>query len=146
MNDFLSKSRNLLLKEYRLRLIEIEIELHKARHVRGDNRIQRYFNSTPIRNAFARWMVYAVYKNKYFNITQLSKGLYTNRQTISSIIKDCEDEGFIIVRRDGKNVDCKAATMLVEKMEEYCDWRRDLSKDTWESLLVLNTFEKYMSN
>ena len=146
MNDFLSKSRNLLLKEYRLRLIEIEIELHKARHVRGDNRIQRYFNSTQIRNAFARWMVYAVYKNKYFNITQLSKGLYTNRQTISSIIKDCEDEGYIIVRRDGKSVDCKAAPILVEKMEEYCNWRRELSQDIWESLLVLNTFEKKNSN
>lgn len=145
MNRDLINCYNSLLRQYRLRLIEIEINLHKRRGVAGNTKIQRYFNSTQIRNTFARWMVHAVYTNKHYNITQLAKGLNTNRQTISSIIKDCEGEGYIVVRRVGKTTNCKASTILVEKMEDYCEWRRDLSKDIWESLLALNTFEKYTS-
>lgn len=144
MSNNKSKIYNDLLTSYRLNLVEIEMKLYEARLIRGNNKIQRYFNSTPIRNAFARWMVYAAYKNQYFNITQLSKDLHTNRQTISSIIKDCEEEAYIIVKRIGKNTECKAAPILIEKMEDYCDWRRELSKDIWEALLLLNTFEKYL--
>ena len=35
-----------LKQQYRLSLIKIEMELHKARQTRMDNNVQRYFNST----------------------------------------------------------------------------------------------------
>ena len=136
-----------LKQQYRLSLIKIEIELHKARQTRMDNNVQRYFNSTPIRNAFARWMVYGAYVNKFYSITELVKELYSNRQTISTIIKECEEYKFIIVKRSKNTTKCQAAPILIEKMEDYCDWRRKLGKDTVaRSLLTLTTFEELMLN
>jgi hypothetical protein len=136
-----------LKHQYRLRLIKIEMELHKARQTRMDNNVQRYFNSTPIRNAFARWMVYGVYVNKFYNITELVNELHSNRQTISTIIKECEEYKFIIVKRSKNTTKCQAALLLIEKMEDYCDWRRKLAKDTvGHSLLTLTSFEQLMQN
>ena len=136
-----------LKQEYRLRLIKIEMELHKARQVRIDNNVERYFNSTPIRNAFARWMVYGSYVNKFYSITELVNELYSNRQTISTIIKECEEYKFIIVKRTSNTTRCQAAPLLIEKMENYCDWRRKLAKDTvGDSLLTLSSFEELMQN
>ena len=136
-----------LKQKYRLKLIKIEMELHKARQVRMDNNVQRYFNSTPIRNAFARWMVYGSYVNKFYSITELVNELYSNRQTISTIIKECEEYKFIIVKRTSNTTKCQAAPLLIEKMEDYCDWRRKLAKDTvGDSLLTLSSFEELMQN
>ena len=136
-----------LKQQYRLSLIKIEMELHKARQTRMDNNVQRYFNSTPIRNAFARWMVYGAYVNKFYSITELVNELHTNRQTISTIIKECEAYKFIIVKRASNTTKCQASPSLIEKMEDYCDWRRKLAKDTvGHSLLTLTSFEELMQN
>ena len=136
-----------LKQQYRLKLIKIEMELHKARQLRIDNNVDRYFNSTPIRNAFARWMVYGSYVNKFYSITELVNELHTNRQTISTMIKECEAYKFIIVKRTSNTTKCQASPLLIEKMEDYCDWRRKLGKDTVaRSLLTLTTFEELMQN
>ena len=136
-----------LKQQYRIRIIKIEMELHKARQTRMDNNVQRYFNSTPIRNAFARWMVYGAYVNKFYSISELVNELHTNRQTISTIIKECEEYKFIIVKRTRNTTTCQAAPLLIEKMENYCEWRRKLSKNTVvNSLLTLTSFEELMQN
>ena len=136
-----------LKQQYRLKLIKIEMELHKARQTRMDNNVQRYFNSTPIRNAFARWMVYGAYVNIFYSITELVNELHTNRQTISTMIKECEAYKFIIVKRAKNTTKCQASPSLIEKMEDYCDWRRKLAKDTvGHSLLTLTSFEELMQN
>jgi DNA-binding transcriptional regulator YhcF (GntR family) len=92
--------------------------------------VQRYFNSTPIKNAFARWMTYGVYTNRFYTITELVKEMHSNRQTISTMINECEAEGFIVVKRKGSTVACQASDLLVEKMEEYCEWRKELTRST----------------
>jgi hypothetical protein len=125
-----------LKQQYRLNLIKIEMELHKARQTRMDNNVQRYFNSTPIRNAFARWMVYGAYVNIFYSITELVNELHTNRQTISTMIKECEAYKFIIVVRSSNTTKCQASPLLIEKMEDYCDWRRKLGKDTVAPFLI----------
>ena len=136
-----------LKQQYRIRIIKIEMELHKARQTRMDNNVQRYFNSTPIRNAFARWMVYGAYVDKFYSITELVNELHTNRQTISTIIKECETYKFIIVKRTKNTTKCQAGPLLIEKMEHYCDWRRKLAKDiAGHSLLTLTSFEELMQN
>ena len=43
---------NYLLLEYRKKVMKVEMEVFQARQTRMLNKIQRYFNSTPIRNAF----------------------------------------------------------------------------------------------
>ena len=119
-----------LLMDYRMKILEIEMSIHKARQTRMLNKVQRYFNSTPIKNAFARWMVYGVYTSKFYMISDLVKEMHTNRQTISTMINECEAEGYIIVKREGSTVACQATTLLVEKMEDYCEWRKELTQST----------------
>ena len=110
------------------------------------NKIQRYFNSTPLRNAFARWMTNAFYENQFYTITHLVKEMHTNRQTVSNMINECEIEGYIIVERKGKTVSCQASQTLVEKMNEYCKWRKEITELTvgkaYNDLVI---FERWMS-
>ena len=119
-----------LLMDYRMKIVEIEMGVHQARQTRMMNKVQRYFNSTPIKNAFARWMTYAVYTNRFYTISELVNEMHSNRQTISTMINECEAEGYIIVKREGATVSCQAKPLLVEKMEEYCEWRKELTKST----------------
>ena len=126
--------------------MQIEMEIFKARQTRMLNKIQRYFNSTPLRNAFARWMTNAFYENQFYTITHLVKEMHTNRQTVSNMINECEIEGYIIVERKGKTVSCQASQTLVEKMNEYCKWRKEITELTvgkaYNDLVI---FERWMS-
>jgi len=119
-----------LLMDYRMKILEIEMGVHQARQTRMENKVQRYFNSTPIKNAFARWMTYGVYTNKFYTISEIVKEMHSNRQTISTMISECEAEGFIVVKREGKTVSCQATDLLVEKMQDYCEWRKELTQST----------------
>ena len=110
--------------------MEVEMRVFQARQTRMLNKIQRYFNSTPLRNAFARWMVYAYYEKKFYSISYLAKQMHTNRQTISKILRECEQEEYIVVQRFGKTVSCQASVSLVEKSNDYTDWRKELTKST----------------
>ena len=126
--------------------MKIEMEIFKARQTRMINKIQRYFNSTPLRNAFARWMVNAFYENEFYTITHLVKEMHTNRQTISNMINECEKEGYIIVIRKGKTVSCQASQSLVEKSNDYCKWRKKITELTvGKAYNDLVQFEKLMS-
>jgi predicted DNA-binding protein YlxM (UPF0122 family) len=92
-------------------------------------------------------MVYGAYVNKFYSITELVNELHTNRQTVSTIIKECEAYKFIIVKRTSNTTTCQAAPLLIEKMEDYCDWRRKLAKDNvGHILLTLTSFEELMQN
>ena len=136
---------NHLLLEYRRCVMKIEMEIFKARQTRMINKIQRYFNSTPLRNAFARWMVNAFYENRFYTISHLVKEMHTNRQTISNMISECEKEGYISVERVGKTVSCQATLLLVENMNDYCKWRKGITELTLgEAYNDLVQFEKWM--
>ena len=134
---------DLLKQDFRKKIILIEMKIHQARQIRMENKVQRYFNSTPIRNAFARWMAYAFYEKEYYSITYLVKEMSTNRQTISNMISDCEAEGFIKVIRSGTTVTCQASDLLMDKVEDYCNFRKELTKYTiGNSYKALIEFEK----
>ena len=137
---------NHLLLEYRKCVMKIEMEIFKARQTRMLNKIQRYFNSTPLRNAFARWMVNAFYENRFYTITYLVNEMHTNRQTISTMVNECEKEGYVTVVRHGKTVSCQANQALIEKMNDYCEWRKEITKLTvGKAYNNLVQFEKLMS-
>lgn len=136
-----------LIHKYNIEQVRLEMKTHQALQKRMDNKIQRYFNSTPIRNAFAMWMTYATYDNRTYTIQELVDEIGSNRQTISNIVKDCEAEGWIEVdRADGNTADCKAKAILVETMEDYCDCRRTLVNSVvGEAFIDLRNFERTMS-
>ena len=134
-----------LENQYVMKTLEIEMATHKARQTRMDNKVQRYFNSTPLRNAFARWMTYAVYANRWYTITELVQDMHSNRQSISTIINECEAENWIIVIRTSNSVKCRASAELTEKMVKYCMWRKEITKSTIGTAFnALYNFEQLM--
>ena len=138
--------QNDLIIEHNKKLMKIEMMLHIARQTRMSNRLQRYFNSTPLRNAFARWMAYAFFDNKFYTISQLAEEMHTNRQSISKMVNECESENYIIVKRQGKTVECRASSLLMEKIYDYCNWRQKLTKEIiGKSYYDLVKYESMMS-
>ena len=117
-----------LLNDYRMKILEVEMAVFQARQTRSMTKIQRYFNSTPIKNAFSRWMVYGAYANRFYTITELVNEMHSNRQTISTMIDECEAEGWIEVQKKGATVSCQASQPLIEAMEMYCEWRKDIAQ------------------
>lgn len=135
-----------LIKEYNRNLMKVEMNLHVARQTRMLNKIQRYFNSTPLKNGFARWMATAYYDNEFYTISRIAKEMKTNRQTISKIVSECEKENYIIVKRIGKTVESKASPLLMKKINDYCNWRHKLTKETiGKSYSELMKYESMMS-
>ena len=127
-------------------LMKIEMNLYAARQTRMLNKVQRYFNSTPLRNAFARWMAYAYYENEFYTISRLVNEMHTNRQTMSKMISECEIENYIIVKRKGKTVACQASPLLIDKVNDYCNFRKELTKETiGRSYYNLTQFESWMN-
>lgn len=135
-----------LIYKYNVEVCLLEMKTHQAKQKRIENKIQRYFNSTPIRNAFARWMTYATYTNRTYTIQELVHEIGSNRQTISDIVKDCEAEGWIEVDRRDNRCDCKASPILVEKFEDYANHKRTLLNNiAGVAFSDLRNFEKTMS-
>jgi len=135
-----------LIHKYNVEICALEMKLHQARQTRMDNKLKRYFNSTPIRNAFARWMAYATYTNRTYTIQELVDEIGSNRQTISDIVKDSEAEGWIEADRRDNRCDCKAKPILVENFEEYADHRRGLGNSiSGQAFQDLRNFERTMS-
>lgn len=114
--------------QYVLKTLEIEMATHKARQTRLKSKAQRYFNSTPLRNAFARWMTYAVYANRWYTITELVDDMHSNRQSIATIINECEAEDWIEVKRTSNSVQCRGTPLLVDNYLDYAMWRKDITK------------------
>tara|TARA_B100001057_G_C22774346_1_gene920996 strand:- start:583 stop:1140 length:558 start_codon:yes stop_codon:yes gene_type:complete len=134
-----------LLDAYVFKTLEIEMQTYKARQTRLQSKAQRYFNSTPLRNAFARWMTYAVYANRWYTITELVDDMHTNRQSISTIINDCEAEKWIDVVRNKNSVRCQGTQLLVDNYLEYAMWRKELTKSTIGTAFnALDSFEFLM--
>ena len=127
-NNSVEEIHTHLLNDYRMKIVETEMSIYQARQTRIYHKLQRYFNATPIKNAFARWMTYATYTSRFYTITELVKEMHSNRQTISNMINECEADGYIVVKRQGSTVSCQASPILVEKMEEYCEWRKELTQ------------------
>ena len=66
-------------------------------------KIQRYFNSTPLRNVFSRICVYARCVNEFYTISYISDELRATRQSISQMVDECEEEGWVIVDRNSQS-------------------------------------------
>ena len=71
-------------------ICELEIKIYQERQDRLNSKIQRYFNSTPLRNVFARYVVYAYIVNEFYTISFVSEELRATRQSISNMVEECE--------------------------------------------------------
>lgn len=122
-------------------LCQHELAIYQARQTRMDTKVQRYFNSTPLRNVFCRMIVYARCVNQHYNIQYIADQLNTTRQSISKIVDECEAEGWINVIRTPNNVVVQANDVTYEGMLDYLEKRKKIlpkqMRRTWNELLYL---------
>ena len=111
-------------KEYALAIIDIEIELHKSRSLMMNGKVSNYFNSSQNRNTFARIMSKAYMTNKPYSITEVCELINANRSSVSIMVDECEQEGWITVLRDKNKAMCMATEELYDAMMKYVAWRK----------------------
>jgi len=112
-----------LLHEYAVALAQWQIELYQGRNQRQNDAIQRYFNSTPARNAFARMMFLAYHDDKsLYTKAEIARELFITRQAASQMIEDCLAEGWIEAHCEGKTTCYKASQTLADKVMNYVEF------------------------
>jgi len=115
-------------KEYALAVMEVEIQLHKARSVRLSGKLQQYFNSSQNRNTFARIMSKAYQLQEPVTITYICELLDANRSSVSVMVDECEKEGWISVLRDKNKAWCMGTKDLHDAMMKYVHWKKRISR------------------
>lgn len=123
-----NKLKQLIDKEIIKVLTELEIKIYQARQDRMKTRMQRYFNSTPLRNVFARICVYSRCVNQFYTISEIADELRATRQSISQMVDECEEEGWLNVERSPNRVVLQASQKLYEGMLDYTNERKRLAK------------------
>lgn len=113
--DIVEKKLN---KGYAIALAAWQLELYQARNQRDACAIQRYFNSTPARNAMSRLMFVAAHDKRVYTKSIIAKELLISRQAATKIVEECLAEGWI--EEDGNSY--KAAPPLVNQLYEYTEF------------------------
>ena len=107
-------------EDYMARLCEAEIEIYKSRLLRMDTPTQIYFNSSPLKNVFARVMTISRLTGKARSITQLASILLVSRQAISTIVQECLDKHWIkLVEIRGREKTYYGTSLLVAETNKY---------------------------
>ena len=115
-------------EDYMARLCEVEIEIYKSRLVRMDTPTQIYFNSSPLKNVFARVMTISRLTGKARSITQLASILLVSRQAISTMVQECLDKGWIkLVEIRGREKCYYARSLLVTETYKYVKFVYELN-------------------
>lgn len=115
-------------EDYMSRLLETEVEIYKSRILRMDTEVQRYFNSSALKNVFARVMCMARLSGKARSITQLASILLVSRQAISTIVQECLDRKWIkLVEVRGREKTYYGTSLLVTETNKYIDYVYNLN-------------------
>lgn len=107
--------------EYTLAQCKHQILLYQCRQTRMNTPLQRYFNSTPARNAFARVMFVAAHDNTVYTKTGISRILHITRQATALMIDDCIAEGWVVT--DAKS--WKASQILIDAQYSYAEFHKE---------------------
>ena len=142
--ETIDEVKEYLEKRYILTMCQLEIKLYQARIDGMKSKSQRYFNSTPLRNAFARMMVYSKYVNSFYTISEIVRELRTNRQSVSTMVDECSKEGWIFVKKEKNKLYCATQDML-DGFHDYVKWRKKIAADHAVSISLLD-YEYLLSN
>lgn len=134
-----------LFKAYSAELCRYQVSIHKARQTRMNTDIQRYFNSTTTRNAFARLMSLATYDKTLYTKTNIHTELHITRQAAHVMVEECLDAGWIECRSQSRgSKGYRATERLVLAMEDYVQQHYELISEHYslEALLALQNYRK----
>ena len=122
----LASTKNALKNEWMRKQLNIEIKTAEgSRYV--DNvikrRIKEYSLSSQNRRKFLMYCIRAQLENDYLLVTDLIKLVGISRAGAETMIKECEEANWIIIKRgNGNRRRIQAADITVETYADYCDW------------------------
>lgn len=96
-------TEKLLWKAYYRQLAAVQLAIHRERNTRMDTKIQRYFNSTPQKNALARVLYLSGVDKQLVTIMQVAQLLHTSRQATLTMLTECVEEGWATKTSSGAN-------------------------------------------
>ena len=122
----LASTKDALKNEWMRKQLNIEIKtVEGSRFI--DNvtkrKIKEYSLSSQNRRKFLMYCIRAQLENDYLLVTDLIKLVGISRAAAETMIKECDDADWIIVKRgNGNRRRIQAADITVETYADYCDW------------------------
>ena len=122
----LASTKDALKKEWMRKQLNIEIKtVEGSRYV--DNvtkrKIKEYSLSSQNRRKFLMYCIRAQLESDYLLVTDLIKLVGVSRAAAETMIKECEDADWIVIKRgNGNRRRIQAAEITVETYADYCDW------------------------
>ena len=122
----LASTKDALKNEWMRKQLNIEIKtVEGSRFI--DNvtkrKIKEYSLSSQNRRKFLMYCIRAQLENDYLLVTDLIKLVGVSRAAAETMIKECEEANWIIIKRgDGNRRRIQAADITVETYADYCDW------------------------
>ena len=144
----LASTNNALKNEWMRKQLNIEIKtVEGARLI--DNvtkrKIKEYSLSSQNRRKFLMYCIRAKLESDYLLVTDLIKLIGVSRAAAETMIKECEQADWIIIKRGkGNRRSIQAADITVETYADYCDWLwRIINESDMRSLSAsINEIEK----
>ena len=144
----LASTKNALKNEWMRKQLNIEIKTAEgSRYV--DNVIKRkikeYSLSSQNRRKFLMYCIRAQLENDYLLVSELIKLIGISRAGAETMIKECEEAKWIIVKRCKKHRRrIQASDITVETYQDYCSWLwKIINKSDMRSLSgSINEIEK----
>ena len=130
----LASTKDALKTEWMRKQLNIEIKtVEGSRFI--DNvtkrKIKEYSLSSQNRRKFLMYCIRAKLENDYLLVTDLIKLVGVSRAAAETMIKECEDADWIIIKRGNSNRRrIQAADITVETYADYCDWLWKLIYDS----------------
>lgn len=133
-----------LFKAYAKELFIREMTVYNYRLTRMTNKVQRYFNSTPTRNALARVLCLSTYVNQPYTKTEISEQLGVSRQAVHDLIEECIAEGWAELAKPESRKRYRASPTLIEAGEDYARFNYDTVADSGVALAydALHSYHK----
>ena len=122
----LASTKVALKNEWMRKQLNIEIKtVEGSRFI--DNvtkrKIKEYSLSSQNRRKFLMYCIRAQLENDYLLVTDLIKLVGVSRAAAETMIKECEEANWIIIKRgSGNRRRIQAADITVETYADYCDW------------------------
>ena len=119
-------TKDALKNEWMRKQLNIEIKtVEGSRFI--DNvtkrKIKEYSLSSQNRRKFLMYCIRAQLENDYLLVTDLIKLVGVSRAAAETMIKECEEANWIIIKRgSGNRRRIQAADITVETYADYCDW------------------------
>ena len=125
----IDEAEKLLCKTYYRQLAEIQIAIHHDRNTRMKSKIQRYFNSSPIKNTLARVLYLSEVDKQLVSVSVVAEKLFTSRQTALGMLNDCVAEGWAYCD-EGSPKRYAATRELVNAFELYANFQLQRVEDS----------------